>query len=61
MAEILKKQNITPYRLAKLIGCPAPTVYAWVENKTNPYKYTADILKILGIKLEDLMEVVEYD
>ena len=59
--EILKTKNITPYRLAKNLGVPAPTVYNWVSNKTNPSeKYLWDILVILGVNIKDFYKVI-YD
>lgn len=58
LAQILEAKNITPYRLAKNLGVPAPTVYNWVDNKTNPSQaYLVELLSMLGTNLEEFYEV----
>ena len=60
IAEILKEKHISPYRLAKLLSCPAQTVYAWCNNKANPSQtYLVEIMKLLGVRLDDVYEVTE--
>ena len=59
LAQILEAKNITPYRLAKNLGVPAPTVYNWVDNKTNPSQaYLVELLSMLGTNLEEFYEVL---
>lgn len=59
LAQILEAKNITPYRLAKNLGVPAPTVYNWVDNKTNPSQaYLVELLSMLGTNLEEFYEVI---
>lgn len=59
LAQILEAKNITPYRLAKNLGVPAPTVYNWVDNKTNPSQaYLVELLSMLGTSLEEFYEVI---
>lgn len=61
IAIILEEQHLTPYRLAKNLGIPAQTVYNWCNNKSNPsQQYIVELMKILGIQLEELLEV-EYE
>lgn len=58
IAEILNEQHLTPYRLAKLMNLPAPTVYNWCKNKTNPsQQYIVELMKLLGVTLEEILEV----
>ena len=58
--EILEEKHISPYRLAKLLNCPAPTVYNWCNNKSNPSQNNlVEIMKFLGVRLDDIYEVTE--
>lgn len=60
ISEIIKEKHITPYRLAKLLDVPAPTVYNWCNNKSNPSENNLiEIMKLLGVRFEDIYEVVE--
>lgn len=58
IADILKEKNISPYRLAKLMNIPPITVYNWVNGKSNPsQRHLVVLMKILGVTLEDILEV----
>lgn len=61
VACILDEQHLTPYRLAKLLGIPPQTVYAWCKNKVNPsQQYLVELVRILGVTLDELLEI-EYE
>lgn len=58
LAEILKEKDITPYRLAIILDKPAPTIYSWVNNRTNPSNDNLiKICDILAINIDDFYEV----
>jgi transcriptional regulator with XRE-family HTH domain len=55
-----EKKGIKHKYLAKECGVSSVTFSSWVNNKTQPdLKQSADLARILNIKLDDLIEEEE--
>ena len=51
------KKNYSLYRLAKEMGLPEQTIYAWAKGRTQPSYLNLDkICNILNCKIEDILE-----
>ena len=58
--ELLKKKNLTKYKLSKVSGVPQATINDLCNGKTDPERCSAGTLykiaKILGVSIEEVLE-----
>lgn len=56
--EALKKNNLTAYKLGRILGVGKPTVYYWLWGDSVPKVDTMlKLTKILNISAEEMLEM----
>ena len=61
LKEILEEREMTTYQLSKITDISIPTLENWTNERSIPrLDSLIKISYVLGLKIEDLYEVIEY-